>query len=529
MHDLNPKRQAREYVPVVRLGSGGSADVNLALARGADDFTKLVVLKTLREEYAEDSEYRQAFIEEARLSARLNHPNIVQFYELRQTTACPTLVMEYLEGQPLARVLSVARERFTPESLIALLLPVLQALHYAHELKDVDGSPLCIVHRDIAPENVFVTYDGRVKVLDFGIAKAATSEQKTRLGVIKGRVSHMAPEQLLGGDVDRRTDVFAVGSLLWDLTVGSPLWNGLSEGDIIQALAEGSIPRLRDFVQLDAELEAIIERALAPERDQRYPTALEFHEALSNYLDSRGAPSVSREVGQYLSTLFDDERAARAAAIQVALAAPVSQQTTLEGMSMAPESPDSLSAVRQPTFVPVPPRRARTYQVGVALTAALALALAVVGLGGQGSASTTQPTVEAATAPLSDTVTVHVEAHPERAELWLDGKKLASNPAKLELARSAMDHELRATCEGCVEQIRPLRTDRDRRVTLQLGEARPTSKTVESAPAPQKVSALPRRLTPPPSAPVAAAPRSADCTLPFYFLDGVKVYRPECL
>src|SRR5260370_910736 len=192
-------RDGGKYKLLAELGRGGMANVYLAVARGPSGFNKLVVLKCLRSDLASDTELLAMFLDEARLAARLNHPHVVQTYEVGEYVGRPVIVMEYLEGQVLSSLVQRAQSNNAlPLSLhLRVIIDALEGLHHAHELTDYDGKPLGLVHRDISPQNVFVTFDGHVKVLDFGIAKAATSQSQTATGILKGKVKYMAPEQML--------------------------------------------------------------------------------------------------------------------------------------------------------------------------------------------------------------------------------------------------------------------------------------------------------------------------------------------
>jgi len=212
-----------KYRLIAELGHGGMAEVFLAVAQGPAGFNKLTVIKQIRPQLADDPEFLSMFLDEARLAARLNHPQIVQTNEVGHEANRYFIAMEYLEGQPLNRVVNrVGRERFPLAMHIGLLADTLAGLHYAHDLTDYDGTPLEVVHRDVTPHNIFITYEGQVKVVDFGIAKAMNSSSETKTGVLKGKVAYMAPEQARGEKVDRRADVFSVGVMLWEAAVGSP-------------------------------------------------------------------------------------------------------------------------------------------------------------------------------------------------------------------------------------------------------------------------------------------------------------------
>ncbi|HVH41967.1 MAG TPA: serine/threonine-protein kinase, partial [Labilithrix sp.] len=214
-----------KYRLFARLGSGGMADVYLAVAHGAMNVNRLVVVKRLRDEHTNESNSREMFLNEARLAARLNHPNVIQTFEAGSEAGSFFLAMEYVDGQPLSRVLTSLKrqgEVLEPRLAARVCSDALNGLHYAHELTDFDGSALEIVHRDVSPQNIMLTYEGTVKLVDFGIAKAAGSSQ-TAHGVFKGKVAFMAPEQVRGENVDRRADLFAAGIVLWEAVTGKHL------------------------------------------------------------------------------------------------------------------------------------------------------------------------------------------------------------------------------------------------------------------------------------------------------------------
>ncbi|MEO7327337.1 MAG: serine/threonine-protein kinase, partial [Minicystis sp.] len=229
MPEADPLSQSR-YQVITTLGQGGMARVLLTMSRGPAGVTKLLVVKELKDELKSDPEFVTMFLDEARIAARLNHPNVIQTYEVGNDGEHPFIVMEYLEGQALSAVLGRVGRKNLPLGLhLYALSQTAAGLHYAHELKGFDGAPLGLVHRDVSPHNVFVTYDGRVLLVDFGIAKAADSAGLTRAGVFKGKLGYAAPEQLEGkGNIDRRADVFALGAMLWEaiamrrLTYGEP-------------------------------------------------------------------------------------------------------------------------------------------------------------------------------------------------------------------------------------------------------------------------------------------------------------------
>jgi len=289
--------------------------VYLALAQGPGGFAKLKVLKRLRPDLLEEPGAVQMFLEEGRLSARLHHPNVVQTNEVGFDGKHYFLEMEYLEGQSLSALTRRADRVGMPGFPLALavyaLAQTLAGLHYAHELTDHDGSPLSVVHRDVSPHNVFVTYDGQVKVLDFGIAKAAGSASETKTGFIKGKVTYMAPEQVARKAVDRRADVFAVGVMLWEALAGRRLWGDLDDFEIFLKLRSEDIPSQKSArADVPDVLEAICMRALARDPESRFPTAAAMQSALEEWLDASGNRVGSKELATQMERLFGEDRVA---------------------------------------------------------------------------------------------------------------------------------------------------------------------------------------------------------------------------
>jgi len=310
-----PETPIGKYRFLVELGSGGMGDVFLAVAQGPKGFNKLQVIKRLRPELAQDPEFLSMFLNEARIAARLNHPNVVQTNEVSEHDDEYFIAMEYLEGQSLygitKRAQAMQSKGGTPFSLamhLHVLAEACEGLHYAHELTDYDGTPLQLVHRDCSPQNFFVTYDGEVKVLDFGIAKAADSATMTRTGVLKGKVPYMPPEQLDGSNVDRRADIFAVGAMIWEAATGVRLWKGLNDIQIAHRLHQKDIPTPSSFEpSVDKKLEALCMKALAIRPEDRFQTAAELQAALDAYVNKLGGVR-RRELGKYVSQLFTDTR-----------------------------------------------------------------------------------------------------------------------------------------------------------------------------------------------------------------------------
>ncbi len=308
-------REFGDFELLAKLGHGGMADVFLA-ARKAKR-TELVVVKRLKADYVDDGEHRALFEDEARVAPLLRHPNIVRTWDSGEAAGFPYMAMEYLEGQALDRLVSVV-QALGPRAAVHVASEVLDGLHYVHELCAADGRPLEIVHRDVSPHNVFLTYEGRVTLVDFGIAKSKTRARQTATGVVRGKIGYMAPEQALCDEVDRRADVFAVGVVLWELLTCEKFWGDASDVQILKRMTFGEVPSLVERMpELPSALHEVVARALAPKPEDRYPTAREFRDALGRVYDT---PFRRVELGQAVAEYAKDQRRAMRAAIDGHLA-----------------------------------------------------------------------------------------------------------------------------------------------------------------------------------------------------------------
>src|SRR6478609_2944601 len=259
---LAPGSRLGKYEIIERLATGGMAEIFLARASGMLGFQKLVVIKRILPHLASRNDFIQMFLDEARIATTLNHPNVVQTYEVGVQGKSYFLVMEYLAGEDIrsvARALARKAQKVPVEHALQMIIGVASALHYAHEKRDFDGKPLDIVHRDVTPQNVIISYDGGVKLLDFGIAKASNRINETRTGSFKGKVPYLSPEQTRGEQLDRRTDIYSLGILLWEITLGRRLFRGDTDFQILRQIADGAVtpPRTVD-PGYDPRLEAIV-------------------------------------------------------------------------------------------------------------------------------------------------------------------------------------------------------------------------------------------------------------------------------
>ncbi|WP_434391590.1 serine/threonine protein kinase [Melittangium boletus] len=288
------------------------AEVFLASQPGPDGFEKPVVIKRIRPHLSKQPAFVRMFLNEARLAAQLNHPNIVQIHDLGKVGESYYIGMEYLFGRDTRRVVPKAESlgiSFPMVYALKLASSVCEGLHYAHEKVDLYGSPLNIVHRDVTPENIFVCFDGTVKVLDFGIAKAANrAEQTTRAGELRGKLSYLSPEQCLGKPVDRRSDLFSLGTVLYEWLTGFKLFTGESDVAVMRSIVEGKVYAPSYFrADIPEPVEAILMKALERDRDKRYPSAWHFQQDLDRFLNAYDFTPTNLHLSNFLKQLFLDE------------------------------------------------------------------------------------------------------------------------------------------------------------------------------------------------------------------------------
>ncbi|MBK8718658.1 MAG: protein kinase [Deltaproteobacteria bacterium] len=299
------------YDVIGRLAVGGMAELFLGRPKGAPANTGAVVIKRILPQLAEDPEFVRMFRDEAHLASTLDHPNIVRVFDIGTDGDEPFFTMEYVHGENLRTILRGAQARNEAIPLpvvLSIAVGVTAALHYAHERTDRDGRPLAIVHRDVSPTNVLVSQGGEVKIVDFGIAKAAAATHVTQAGMLKGKVSYMSPEQCRGEAVDRRSDVFALGILLYELTTLQRLFRGENELAILHQILTGTVPPPSGIVPgYPPQLEAILMRSLQVDPAGRYPTAAAMQADLEQLCHQLGVRPSAALLSSYLVERFGDK------------------------------------------------------------------------------------------------------------------------------------------------------------------------------------------------------------------------------
>ncbi len=296
-----------QYEIVKHLATGGMAELLIARTRGLVGFERHVVIKRIRDDH-QDRLFIDLFLNEASLAALLHHHNIVQLLDIGEEDGRPYFAMEYVHGEDLRKLLHavfIRRELVPIEHVVSIVTTIAVALHHAHEQRGPDRKPLGIVHRDVTPGNIIVGYDGNVKVVDFGIAKAAMTKVVTQAGTRKGKAPYMSPEQCRGAVVDRRSDIFALGIVLHETVTGRRLFKGANEHNTMRAVVHSQIPR-PGAIRKDVppELDAIILRALARDPADRYQTAEEMVHALEAFAAAAGLRSSANALADYMKRLF---------------------------------------------------------------------------------------------------------------------------------------------------------------------------------------------------------------------------------
>ena len=477
-----------KYRVIAKLGQGGMARVLLTVAAGKAGFEKLLVVKELREELAGDPEFLTMFLDEARLAARLNHSNVVQTYEVGQDGDRHFIAMDYLEGQSLVALqVAVGRSKLPIDVQVRVLSDMLSGLHYAHTLCDYDGTPLCVVHRDVSPHNVFITYDGQVRVLDFGIAKAIGASAQTRTGVYKGKPAYMAPEQVQTQPVDARADIFSAGVMLWEALAGKRFATG-NELAVLSSRVLGTENSIREVApSAPPELVEICEKAMALSPASRFESAGAMRDALESWLDARESRVGPKELGAYLVEVFGAERASMRARIDEQLRlvrsseeVSVIELTRVTSSSGAgtPASPrhsditgtDEVGTVAKATVSTNHTRLPRRSLIPIILgAAATLLVVSIFALRSRSSGSAV--TSATSSSVVSNDIDVDIRVHPAAAELLLDDVQLQGNPFHGSMPKDGRVHELECRLEGYVTLKRKVVFDRDFRIELELQPA----------------------------------------------------------
>ncbi|MEO7793816.1 MAG: TonB family protein [Thermoanaerobaculia bacterium] len=334
-----PSSEFGQYTLLERIAIGGMAEVWKARMKGVEGFQKTVAIKKILPHLTDSSDFVTMFIDEAKLAAQLNHNNIIHIYDLGKINDDYFIAMEFVDGKDLRSILNSARAESRPLPLALALMVgsrLSSALDHAHRQKDFEGRALGLVHRDVSPQNVLISYEGDIKLCDFGIVKAVTKASKTQMGALKGKLQYMSPEQAWGRPVDARSDIFSLGSLLFEMLTGRRLFSGESEMSVLDAVREGRIQAPRDLdPRLPLEVNALVLKALARDPDDRFHSAGEMQREIDGILTSLKPAPTQADLGAYLQQLFAAEAQSGAAAAAFSSAMPATPAAAGRGAAGA--------------------------------------------------------------------------------------------------------------------------------------------------------------------------------------------------
>jgi len=361
------------YVAFVErpIATGGMASICFGRLAGSVGFSRVVAIKRMHPHLAGEREFAAMFVDEARLVSRIRHANVVPTLDVVAEGGDLWIVMEYVHGESLSRL--SAEGPIPPAIAIAIAISTLRGLHAAHEARDERGKPLGIVHRDVSPQNVMVGVDGLVRVVDFGVAKAADRLQTTRDGRVKGKIRYMAPEQLVGGGTDRRADVYAASVVLWEMLAGRRWITLDDQSKVMYEVAHGRFPRLRQaFADAAEGIDAILARGTSKDPGDRFATALE----MAGSLESAAPSANAGEIGAWVERTALSALCERAGAVAAVENAPLDGTANLESSSSTRAAAEVPTANVGVTGFDPPPRRGM--RVGVLLVGGVALVIAAV-------------------------------------------------------------------------------------------------------------------------------------------------------
>lgn len=358
LNEVLPGQELGRYELLMPIAKGGMAMVWAARLKGTRGFQKLVAIKTMLPAMIDEPSFEKMFLDEASLASQVRHPHVVETLDLGEQDHILYLVMEWVDGEPLNVIMHYAAKRGgIPQAIaVAIMLQALRGLHAAHELKDETGALVGLVHRDVTPQNVLVSYDGVVKLVDFGVAKATSRlSAETEAGQLKGKIAYMSPEQLKGEPIDRRTDIFAVGILLYMLTTGTHPFKGDEQAETVQNITspEPAKPPHRLVHGYNPALETVVMQAIAKEPAKRFASANDMFKALRGVVQAATDDEVAEFIKSLMADRVEKRRNAIRAALEIADAAHADVRSN--ATASAPEDIDSTKTVVEPRYSVPPP------------------------------------------------------------------------------------------------------------------------------------------------------------------------------
>lgn len=442
-------RRFGKYTLLRRMATGGMAEIFLSLQRSVAGFEKLIVIKRILPAMNQDRGFIDMLLHEARVAASLSHPNIVQTIDVGQVDGTYFIALEHIHGEDLRSIVRQMKKKgvteFPLEHALAIVLGTCAGLSYAHEKRDLDGTPLEIVHRDISPQNVLVGFAGDVKIVDFGVAKSGSqSAEQTKSGQLKGKVPYMSPEQARGEDVDWRSDVFATGVMLFELTTGKRLFKGTTEFETLKLIVDRDYPRPSWVASgYPPALETIVMRALEKDANKRYQSSREMQADLEAFVRDARLPVSSIALAEFMKGLFEEKLAAQKEALmQGRQLADIIAQEIIHSEHTINTSIDSgrfnnstSSGAVATGSVPPPGKAAKWPFIAVPVIAVVAVAAVMVlrkqddaTARANANANASKDSVEAATK-----ASLIVKSDPAGAHIWINGEVRSElTPATIE-------------------------------------------------------------------------------------------------
>ena len=417
------------YELLMQMGTGGMATLYLARVRGPKKFEKLLAIKKIHTHLAGDTEFISMFQDEARIAALIHHPNVVTTFDLGEIDGSYFIAMEYVHGQTLRDLVNASRRRKEPlhwTIATRIIADAAKGLHAAHELRSHNGVPLDVVHRDVSPHNLLVSYDGHVKLVDFGIAYAAEKRSDTGDGKLKGKLAYMSPEQAAGIVSDRRSDIFSLGAVLFEALTQRRLFDATNEVDTVKLVRAAEVPFLTSIrADLPGELDVIVQCALARDREARFETAEQLAEALDELLVLRKLRPGHKQIAGTMEDLFGERKRIKDRMVRRALAD--NTDTPLQGIDIIDDDTSSLQGTQPELGGNRPGRRASPifYVIGTAGVLLLAGLVAILAWpeddkkkapGATGQAPGTQPPTMRRRPATTPSVMLTVRVSPKDAE-----------------------------------------------------------------------------------------------------------------
>ena len=427
----NVRHQLGRFELLMEMGQGGMATLYLARMRGPDDFEKVVAIKKIHDHLVRQSEFVNMFLDEAKIAAQIHHPNVATIFDFGRIDGAYFIAMEYVQGRNLSDLLRESHRRKMQlpwEHAVQITAAAAAGLHAAHELRSIDGTPLNVVHRDVSPQNILISTDGHVKVVDFGIAYAAERIHHTTDGTIKGRAAYMSPEQVDGLAVDRRSDIFSLGVLLYESLCLRRLFRAETQAASLLRVREAVVPPLRPIrPDLPVDVELLVLKALAKDPNDRFSSAQEMAEAFHESLRQHQRVVTTYSLAKLVHELLGDQIAAREAQIKQVLQNPPAEIIVDRSVGHGTGGSSTLTAAGEASLLPFRARRRWVLPTAAGVIAlSLAIGLGVFFLGGapkKDSAPATPKGVPGAPSMSSVSTMARDPLPPPRSVMVIDAKQ----------------------------------------------------------------------------------------------------------